>query len=148
MESLDLDQYVNPHSFIFIVMRLILWFSLKGVLFSLYLRCLLEAKISGVIQRLGDLGSAENTVILLNQFSCIGFRRGSELLISTLKAVKLITFNFRSMIPCGTVQIWFVGIFKSISQSNFYGANIPGKAKLSGATAESVFNSKIKETIP
>ena len=35
-----------------------------------------------------------------------------------------------------------------INQSNFYSANIPGKARLSGATAESVFNSKIEETVP
>ena len=37
---------------------------------------------------------------------------------------------------------------QSINQSNFYRANIPGKAKLSGATATSVFNSKIEETVP
>ena len=35
-----------------------------------------------------------------------------------------------------------------INQSNFYSANIPGKARLSGVTAESVFNSKIAETVP
>ena len=35
-----------------------------------------------------------------------------------------------------------------INQSNFYSANIPGTARLSGATAESVFNSKIDETVP
>ena len=39
-------------------------------------------------------------------------------------------------------------INQSINQSNFYGANIPGEARLSGATAESVFNSKIEETVP
>ena len=32
-------------------------------------------------------------------------------------------------------------------KSNFYSANIPGKARLSGATAESVFNCKIEETV-
>ena len=32
---------------------------------------------------------------------------------------------------------------QSINQSNFYSANILAEAKLSGATAESVFNSKI-----
>ena len=37
-------------------------------------------------------------------------------------------------------------INQSINQSNFYSANIPGKARLSGATAKSVFNSKIEET--
>ena len=37
---------------------------------------------------------------------------------------------------------------QSINQSNFYSANIPGEARLSGVTAESVFNSKIKETVP
>ena len=34
-----------------------------------------------------------------------------------------------------------------INQSNLYSANIPGKARLSGATAKSVFNSRIKETV-
>ena len=38
--------------------------------------------------------------------------------------------------------------FQSINQSNFYSANIPGKARLSGATAKSVFNSEIEETVP
>ena len=38
--------------------------------------------------------------------------------------------------------------FQSINQSNFYIANIPGKAKLSGATVESVFNNKIDEAVP
>ena len=37
---------------------------------------------------------------------------------------------------------------QSNNQSNFYSANIPGKARLSGATAKSVFNSKIEETVP
>ena len=37
---------------------------------------------------------------------------------------------------------------QSINQSTFYGANIPSKARLSGATAKSVFNSKIEETVP
>ena len=35
-----------------------------------------------------------------------------------------------------------------INQSNFYSANIPGEARLGGATAKSVFNSKIEETFP
>ena len=35
-----------------------------------------------------------------------------------------------------------------INQSNFYSANIPGEARLSGAAAKSVFNSKIEETAP
>ena len=38
--------------------------------------------------------------------------------------------------------------YQSINQSNFYSANILGEARLSGATAESVFNSKIEETVP
>ena len=37
---------------------------------------------------------------------------------------------------------------ESINQSNFYSANIPGEARLSGATAKSVFNSKMEETVP
>ena len=39
-------------------------------------------------------------------------------------------------------------INQSINQSNFYSTNTPGKARLSGATAESVFNSKIDEKVP
>ena len=35
----------------------------------------------------------------------------------------------------------------SINQSNFYSANIPSKARLSGTTDESVFNNKISETV-
>ena len=35
-----------------------------------------------------------------------------------------------------------------INQSNSYSANIPGEARLSGVTAESVFNSKICEKVP
>ena len=34
-----------------------------------------------------------------------------------------------------------------MNQSYFYCANIPSKVRLSGATAVSVFNSKIKETV-
>ena len=41
-----------------------------------------------------------------------------------------------------------VSINQSINQSSFYSANIPGKARLSGATSESAFNSKIEETVP
>ena len=37
---------------------------------------------------------------------------------------------------------------QSINQSNFYNVNIPGEARLSGATAKSVFNNKIEETVP
>ena len=37
---------------------------------------------------------------------------------------------------------------QSINQSNFYSANIPGEARLSGATAKSEFNSEIEETVP
>ena len=36
----------------------------------------------------------------------------------------------------------------SINQSNFYSANIPGVARLSGATARSVFKYKVVEAIP
>ena len=35
-----------------------------------------------------------------------------------------------------------------INQSNFNGASIPIEARLSGTTAESVFNSEIDETVP
>ena len=38
-------------------------------------------------------------------------------------------------------------INQSINQSNFYSDNIPGEARLSGATAKSVFNSKIEKTV-
>ena len=37
---------------------------------------------------------------------------------------------------------------QSVSQSNFYSTNIPGKARLSGTTDKSVFNSRIDETVP
>ena len=36
----------------------------------------------------------------------------------------------------------------SINQSNFYSANIPGVARLSGATARSVFKYKVVEVVP
>ena len=36
--------------------------------------------------------------------------------------------------------LWHIN--QSINQSNFYSANIPGEASLSGATAKSVFNSR------
>ena len=39
-------------------------------------------------------------------------------------------------------------ISQSINQSNFYSAYIPGEARLSGATAKSVINSTIEETLP
>ena len=39
-------------------------------------------------------------------------------------------------------------IYQSIIQSNFYSTNIADEARLSGAIAESVFNSKIDETDP
>ena len=56
--------------------------------------------------------SSEDTVILLSQFSCIGlgYLISSELMI--LAAV-LFAFNCRDVIVCGTVRLWFVGIFKS-----------------------------------
>ena len=38
-------------------------------------------------------------------------------------------------------------ITASINQSNFYSANIPGEARLSDATAESVINSKIEKAV-
>ena len=38
--------------------------------------------------------------------------------------------------------------FQSINQSNFYSANIPGVARLSGATARSVFKCEVVEVVP
>ena len=38
-------------------------------------------------------------------------------------------------------------IKQSINQSNFNSVQIPGKARLSGVTAESVFNSKNEEPV-
>ena len=35
-----------------------------------------------------------------------------------------------------------------INQSNFYSANIPGIARLSGATARSVFKCEVIEVVP
>ena len=48
----------------------------------------------------------------------------------------------------GGIEIWLIDwlILAIINQSKFYSANIPGKARLSGATAKSVLNSKIEET--
>ena len=40
------------------------------------------------------------------------------------------------------------GRFQSISQSNFYSANIPAIARLSGATSKSVLDSKVGEAVP
>ena len=37
---------------------------------------------------------------------------------------------------------------QSINQSNFYSANIPGVARLGGATARSVFKYEVIEAIP
>ena len=34
-----------------------------------------------------------------------------------------------------------------MNQLNFYSSNIPSEARLSGATVESAFNSKIEETV-
>ena len=39
-------------------------------------------------------------------------------------------------------------LYQSINQSNFYSANIPSVASLSGATARSVFEYKVVEAIP
>ena len=45
--------------------------------------------------------------------------------------------------------MYFMNIVnQSKNESNFYSANIPSEARLGGVTAESVFNSKIKETVP
>ena len=41
-----------------------------------------------------------------------------------------------------------ISINQSINQSNFYATNIPCEARVSGTTSESVFNSKIEETVP
>ena len=41
-----------------------------------------------------------------------------------------------------------LSINQSINQSNFYNTNIPSAARLSGAAAKSVFNSKIEKTVP
>ena len=39
-------------------------------------------------------------------------------------------------------------VYQSINQSNFYSANIPGVARLSGATARSMFKSEVVEVVP
>ena len=51
------------------------------------------------------------------------------------------------------IKIWYSAscwmyVLQSINRTNFNSANIPGEARLSGATAKSVFNSKIEETVP
>ena len=52
---------------------------------------------------------------------------------------------------------WLIGRFNErsgnqqhpfLNQSNFYSVNIPGEARLSGPTVESVFNSKINGAMP
>ena len=50
--------------------------------------------------------SAEDTVTLLSQISCIIFRISKQfrIVISALKASMLIAFNFRYVIACGTVR--------------------------------------------
>ena len=45
-------------------------------------------------------------------------------------------------------HVWPLSINQSINQSNFYSANIPGVARLSGARSKSVLNSKIDEAAP
>ena len=42
----------------------------------------------------------------------------------------------------------FRSINQPINQSNFYSTNIPGVARLSGATARSVFKGKVVEVVP
>ena len=41
-----------------------------------------------------------------------------------------------------------VKFWSNINQSDFYSANIPGIARLSGATTKSVFKGKIDEAVP
>ena len=62
-----------------------------------------------------------------------------------------ITFKFQ-WTSCGPVKIISgrkldCQMKAYINQSNFYSAYIPVEARLSGTTAESVFNSKIKEAV-
>ena len=60
--------------------------------------------------------------------------------------VKKNRINYQYKIILESIQDELIN--QSINQSNFYSANIPGKARLSGTTAKSVFNSKIEETVP
>ena len=66
-------------------------------------------------------------------------RNFSEIFQNSLVLLKSIGKTVKS--------VWFCLIFQSINQSNFYCTNIHGEARLSGSTAESVFNSKIYETV-
>ena len=61
-------------------------------------------------------------------------------------ALKCFVYNFctEKIISCRHT-CWTKIIF---DQSNLYSANMPSKARLSGVTAESVFNSEIKEPVP
>ena len=65
----------------------------------------------------------------------------------TSKITHEVSFGRRNhhLNPCPQMNEW---MNESINQSNFYSTNIPGKARFSGATAKSVFNSKIEETVP
>ena len=58
-----------------------------------------------------------------------------QYLICTAFGLISMQFSFISIAPLGK--------HFRINQSNFYSANIPGEARLSGTTAKSVFNSKI-----
>ena len=44
--------------------------------------------------------------------------------------------------------LWLARAYKMCCNGKIYSANIPGKARLSGLLAKSVFNSKIEETAP
>ena len=64
-----------------------------------------------------------------------------------------VTFHFKccySFFVLFTYGPCFTSIYcnQSTNQSNLYSANIPGKARLSGMTTASVFNSKIKDPAP
>ena len=66
-------------------------------------------------------------------------------------AADLFSFGFQKIQETCTVidqSHVLQSIYLSINQSNFYSANIPGEARLSGATAESLFNTKIDEAVP
>ena len=66
------------------------------------------------------------------------------LLEHTISAIKVTigAFLLTSTFPCSDIILEYITVsllYQSINQSNFYSANVLGKARLSGVTAKPVF---------
>ena len=77
---------------------------------------------------------------------CVHFRRLNKVTIIDPQPVPSPADSFLGM--RGDRHFSNQSINQSMNQSNFYSANIPGEVRLIGATAKSMFNSKIEETLP